>query len=152
MSAFEPADPDFRAVVRASFGRQGLMGTLGAELLGVEPGEVAIAMPFTPGVSQQHGTFHAGALASIVDSAGGYAALSLMPPGSSVVSVEFKVNMIAPGLGERAVATGSVVRAGRSLTVTRGEVVVERGDERTVCVVMQQTLMRLGARAGRPAG
>jgi len=145
-------NPDFAAVVRDSFARQGLMRHLGASLTRIEPGVVAIAMDFSDAVSQQHGYFHAGALASVADSAGGYAALALMPPGSSVVSVEFKVNMLTPALGERVEAIGTVVRAGRTLTVCQAEAFVERGGERTLCLILQQTLMRLEAREGRAEG
>lgn len=151
MTAQSP-NPDFAAVVRDSFERQGLMRTLSATLTRIDPGIVAIAMLFSDGVSQQHGYFHAGAVSSIADSAGGYAALTLMPAGASVLSVEFKVNMLAPALGERIEAIGTVIRAGRTLTVTRAEAFVEKDGHRTLCLILQQTLMRLDPREGRPAG
>ncbi len=147
-----PANADYISVVRDSFARQGLMAHLGAKLTRIEPGVVAIALDFHEGVSQQHGYFHAGALASVADSAGGYAALTLMPAGSSVLSVEFKVNMLAPALGERVEAIGTVIRAGRTLTVCQAEAFVEKDGERTLCLLLQQTLMRLEPREGRAEG
>src|SRR5215207_4936943 len=101
-----PKDPDFEARVRASFASQGLMVTLGATLVRVFPGLVEILLPASRAVSQQHGFVHAGALASIADSAAGYAALSLMPPGAGVLTAEFKINLMAPGIGELMMARG----------------------------------------------
>ncbi len=131
------------ARVTASFARQAFMTTLGAELVSVAPGEVTIALPCTPALAQQQGSMHAGAVTAIVDSACGYAALSLMPPDADVVSVEFKVNLVAPARGDRLVATGRVVRAGRTLTVCTGEV---RAGESLVAV-MQATMMRVQEKA-----
>ena len=128
------------ARVAASFARQAFMATLGAELVSVTPGEVTIAMPCRDALAQQQGAMHAGAVTAIVDSACGYAALSLMPPDADVVSVEFKVNLLAPARGDRLVATGRVVRAGRTLTVCAGEV---RAGE-TLVAIMQATMMRVG--------
>ena len=145
---YQPRDPDFEARVRASFARQAFMAALGAELMAVSPGEVSIALPFREDLTQQHGFLHAGAVASVVDSACGYAALSLMPPGAGVLSVEFKVNLLAPAAGERFIATGRVVKPGRTLTVCAGEVAAERGGERTVVALMQATMMTLRDRAG----
>ena len=145
---YQPRDPDFEARVRASFARQAFMAALGAELMAVSPGEVSIALPFREDLTQQHGFLHAGAVASVVDSACGYAALSLMPPGAGVLSVEFKVNLLAPAAGERFIATGRVVKPGRTLTVCAGEVAAERGGERTVVALMQATMMTLAGRAG----
>ena len=145
---YQPKDPHFEARVRASFARQAFMAALGAELMAVSPGEVSIALPFREDLTQQHGFLHAGAVASVVDSACGYAALSLMPPGAGVLSVEFKVNLLAPAAGERFIATGRVVKPGRTLTVCAGEVAAERGGERTVVALMQATMMTLRDRAG----
>lgn len=119
---FAPSDPEFRERIAASFARQGLMETLGAELTRVEPGFCEIGLPFRPGLSQQHGYFHAGAIGAIADSAGGYAAYSLMGAADSVLSVEYKLNLLAPGRGERLEARGRVLRAGRTLTVCRVDV------------------------------
>lgn len=116
-----PRDPDFERRVRASFERQPAMATLGATLARVSPGEVDIELPFRSDLTQQHGFLHAGVVTSVMDSACGYAALSLMERGSAVLSVEFKVNLLAPALGDRFRAYGRVVRAGRTLTVVSGE-------------------------------
>lgn len=145
--AFVPVDPAFRARVAASFARQGAMATIGATLVAVEPGYCAIALVPGPAVSQQHGYVHAGIVATIVDSAGGYAGFTLFPPEASVLSVEFKLNLLAPAQGERLVAEGFVVKSGRTLTIARGEVHAESGGRRTLVALMQQTLMTM---RGRP--
>ena len=116
-----PRDPDFEQRVRASFARQAAMATVGATLARVVPGEVAIELPFRSELTQQHGFLHAGIIASVMDSACGYAALSLMERGAAVLSVEFKVNLLAPARGNRFRAIGRVVRAGRTVTVVSGE-------------------------------
>jgi uncharacterized protein (TIGR00369 family) len=133
--------------VRASFGRQRLMQTLGAELTAVRPGEVEITLPFREDLTQQHGFLHAGAVTAIVDSACGYAALTQMPPEVEVLSVEFKVNLLAPALGDRFIALGRVLRSGRTITVCTGEVHAEQGDSRKLICAMQATMI-----ASRPAG
>ena len=107
--------------VRASFARQGAMALIGARLLDVREGYCALALTPRPDVSQQHGYVHAGILATLVDSAGGYAGYSVFPEGSSVLTVEFKLNLLAPAQGDEIVAEGFVVKSGRTLTVTRGE-------------------------------
>ena len=113
---------DPRQRIAASFARQGLMRTLGATIARVADGEVRIALPFSTHLSQQHGYLHAGAVTSIVDSACGYAALSKAPAGFEVVTAEFKLNLLRPALGQRFIAIGKVVNAGRLLTVCSGEV------------------------------
>jgi uncharacterized protein (TIGR00369 family) len=123
-------DPQFEQRIRGSFERQAAMATLGATLARVAPGEVVVELPFRPELTQQHGFLHAGIVTSVMDSACGYAALSLMEPGTAVLSVEFKVNLIAPARGKRFRATGRVVRAGRTVTVVTAEFhVVEAPDE-----------------------
>jgi uncharacterized protein (TIGR00369 family) len=139
----EPLDPAFEARVRESYARQRMLHTMGATLERVAPGEVDIRLPFRPELSQQHGFFHAGAMTTIVDTACGYAALTLMPPGAAVLSVEFKVNLLAPGKGEAVVARARVVKAGRTLTVVTGDVFAQsRGEERLVAT-MTATMMTL---------
>jgi uncharacterized protein (TIGR00369 family) len=129
------------------------METLGARLARVAPGEVEIVAAYHEGLSQQHGYFHAGVTTTIVDSAGGYAAYSLFPPDTSILTVEFKINLLAPAHGEELRACGKVVKPGRNLTVCDGEVYVLRDGAETLCAKMQQTLMRLDARPdGPPAG
>jgi uncharacterized protein (TIGR00369 family) len=138
---WKPQNPAFAERVRASFDRQGAMRTLGAELEAVEPGYCAITLVPRAEVAQQHGYVHAGVVAAIVDSAGGYAGFSLFPVTASVLTVEFKLNLLAPAAGERLVAEGFVVKPGRTLAVTRGEVHAEHGGKRTLVALMQQTLM-----------
>lgn len=143
LPAFEPRDADFEARVRGSFARQGAMATLGATLEAVAPGYCAIALVPRPEVSQQHGYVHAGVVAAIVDSAGGYAGFSLFPRDSTVLTVEFKLNLLAPAEGERIVAEGFVVKSGRTLTITRGEVHAEHAGGWTLVALMQQTLIAM---------
>jgi len=136
-----PADPGFAGRVRASFDRQGAMKTIGAELVAVEPGYCAIALVPRPEIAQQHGYVHAGVVSAIVDTAGGYAGFTLFPADSSVLTVEFKINLLAPAAGERLLAEGFVVKPGRTLAITRGEVHAEKHGKRTLVAIMQQTLM-----------
>jgi len=143
-------DPDFAERVRASFARQAFMATLGAELAAVEPGLVVIELAFRDDLVQQHGFLHAGVVTSVIDSACGYAALSLMRVGTGVVSVEFKVNLMAPAMGERFRATGRVVRAGRTLTVCAGEMhaLTDGAAPPSPIAIMQATMMALHERPG----
>lgn len=136
---------DLRDRIVASFNAQGLMTTLGATLVVVEEGEVHIAMPFSPHLSQQHGYVHAGAITSIVDSACGYAALTKAPQGGEVVTAEFKTNFMRPALGDRFLAIGRVQSSGRSLTVCTGEVRAFTGADAAYKVValMQATMVNV---------
>ncbi|MEP7000256.1 MAG: PaaI family thioesterase [bacterium] len=134
-------DPDFEARVRASFAKQQFMATLGAQLQRVAVGEVAIALPFRADLTQQHGFLHAGVMTSVVDSACGYAALSVMEPGAAVLSVEFKVNLLAPAEGTHFLAVGRVVRSGRTLVVCAGELHAIHNERDTVVALMQGTMM-----------
>ena len=117
------------------------MALVGAELVTVAPGYCAIALTPRPEVTQQHGYVHAGIVATIVDSAGGYAGFTLFPADASVLTVEYKLNLLAPAAGDRLVAEGFVVKPGRTLVITRGEVHAERDGTRTLVALMQQTLM-----------
>jgi uncharacterized protein (TIGR00369 family) len=146
-----PADPAYADRVRDSFARQGAMATIGARLVAVEPGYCAIDLVPSAALSQQHGYVHAGVVAMIVDSAGGYAGFTLFPASASVLSVEFKINMLAPAQGERIVAEGFVVKSGRTLTITRGEVHAESAGRRTLVALMQQTLIAMHGRPEAPA-
>jgi len=152
MTDFEPRDPDFERKVRDSFARQRVMSTLGATLTRVAPGLVEITLPHRVDLTQQHGYLHAGIAGTIADSAGGYAGFSLMPPGSTVLSVEYRVHLLAPARGERFVARGRVVKPGRTLTVCELEVEAIEGERRTRCVIGTQTLICLPEAADRPAG
>jgi uncharacterized protein (TIGR00369 family) len=120
-----PRDPDFAARVRASFAAQRFMAHLGAELLSVAPGAVEIALPLRPALTQHHGYAHAGATWSIADTAAGFAAQTLMAPDEGVLTVELKINLLAPARGARLIARGRVERAGRRLTVGRADVFAE---------------------------
>ncbi len=142
---FRAADAAYEARVRESFARQGAMVHLGATIRSLGPGRCEIALPFRPELSQQHGYFHAGIVSAIVDSAGGYAALTLFAAQSEVLTVEFKINLIAPADGELLIADGRVVRAGRTLTICTGEVRSLRDGVAKPCAIMQQTLMRVAA-------
>ena len=142
-----PADPNYEARVRASFAKQQFMATLGASMTTVQPGEVSIELPFRADLTQQHGFLHAGVVTSVIDSACGYAALTLMPPDRAVLSVEFKVNLIAPAQGAAFRARGRVVRAGRTLTVCTGDLRVVGSD--SVVAMMQATMMAVEGRTDR---
>src|SRR5204863_7700442 len=122
-----PQDPEFDARVRSSFARQRFMATIGARLTRVAAGEVDIEVDVRDDLTQQHGFLHAGVLAAAADSACGYAALSLMPAGAAVLSVEFKINLLAPAVGERVVARGRVIRGGKTITVCWGDVTAYAG-------------------------
>jgi uncharacterized protein (TIGR00369 family) len=134
-------DPDFEARVRASFARQRVMATLGATLVRVAPGEAEIALPYRSELTQQHGFLHAGIVATILDSACGYAAFSLMPPNVAVLTVEYKLNLLRPASGERMVARARVVRAGQTLTVCAGDVYAQTGDTEKAVATMLATIM-----------
>ena len=144
---FAPPDPHYDERVRASFARQGAMRLLGARLLELRPGFCAIELPYREDLTQQHGYIHAGIVSAIVDSAGGYAGFTLFPGDSSVLTVEYKLNLLAPAAGERLIAEGRVVKPGRTLAITRGEVYAEAAGKRTLCALMQQTLIVLSGRA-----
>jgi len=151
-----PVDPDFAARVRASFDRQAAMKLIGATLTRVEPGHAVIELPFRADLTQQHGFIHGGMTAMIADSAAGYAAYTLFPADSSVLTVEFKINLVAPADGERLVASGRVKKAGRTLTICEFEVAAVRHGRSTVCALGLQTLICLAGKpdtaAMRPAG
>ena len=134
--------------VHASFARQGLMRTIGATLTDLAPGRCTIELPFADAVSQQQGFFHGGIVATLADNAGGFAAQSLMPLGSEVVTLEYKVNFLRPAAGTRLIAVGAVLRAGRTVTVTRVDVSIEQGDRRVLCAALQQSIMASPAALG----
>jgi len=129
--------------ITASFRLQGLMETLAAEVISVSHGEVHIAMPFSKRLSQQHGYLHAGAIASIVDSACGYAALTMAPLDCEVVTAEFKINLMRPAIGERFIAVGKVHNAGKLLTICTGEVRAFTGSSHKVIAIMQATIANI---------
>jgi uncharacterized protein (TIGR00369 family) len=143
--ALQPRNPDYERLVRDSFARQGLLRQLGAWMVEVAPGRVVIELPFAARITQQQGLFHGAAIAAIGDSAGGYAALSLMPAGSEVVTIEYKVNFVRPAKGALLRAVGEVVRAGRSVSVARIDVAICEGDRRETCALLQASFMRIEA-------
>ena len=134
------------ARVRASFDRQGMMTTLGVEVIAVEPGRVEMSLRHDDRFTQQHGFLHAGAVASVLDTACGYAAYSVMPPEASVLTVTYTINLLAPAAGERFAITGEVVRAGRTLVVCRGEAFADAGQR--PFAVMQATMTAVYDRPG----
>lgn len=136
---------DIQERIARSFQSQGLMATLGAQLVAVADGEVQIALPFSRHLSQQHGYLHAGAITSILDSACGYAALTRAPAGQEVVTAEFKINLLRPALGERFLAIGRVQSAGRTLTVCTGEARAFVGTASKVVALMQATIVNVRA-------
>jgi uncharacterized protein (TIGR00369 family) len=129
--------------VRSSFAKQGLMATLGATLAKVEPGRVEIALKPIPAITQQHGFVHAGAVSAIADSAAGYATMSLLPLDTSVLTTEFKINLIAPATGDRIVARGEVVKAGRTLTIAQTRVVAVTGGTEKLVALLVATMMAI---------
>jgi uncharacterized protein (TIGR00369 family) len=136
-----PPDPNFDARVRASFDKQRLMRTIGAVVEEVAPGRVTLRLPFRDDLTQQHGFLHAGTIAALADSACGYAALSLMPADAAVLSIEFKVNMLAPAKGDAIVARGEVIRAGRTIMACRADDVSIQGADEKLVAAMQGTMM-----------
>ena len=148
--AFAPKNPDFATRVRDGFARQGAMALIGAELASLEPGAAAIEVPFRPDLAQQHGYFHGGIVGMVADSAAGYAAFSLMSADASVLSVEYKINFIAPAEGERLIARGRVVKRGRTLCICQVDVAVRRGGTETPCALMLQTVMALAGKPDHP--
>lgn len=151
MTAFRPRDPDWEAKVRASFARQTVMQTIGARLAAVGPGQCEIELQYRPDLCQQDGYLHAGITTTIADSAAGYAAFSLMPPGASVLTVEFKVNLMAPAAGQRFLARGTVINPGRTLIVVAADVVAETRGEPKVVAQMLATMMCLQRETDAPA-
>jgi uncharacterized protein (TIGR00369 family) len=145
--------PGFQGRVTDSFARQKIMGLLGAKLGKVKAGRVEIELPRRDDLVQQHGFLHAGVLGTIADSAGGYAGYTLMPPNASVLTIEYKLHLLRPAVGERFLARGTVKRAGRNITITEMEVEAVEGRKRTLCAWGTQTLMQVSADGlGRPPG
>ncbi len=138
---FEPRNPTFVDDIKSSFAKQHVMRLIGAELGRIEPGFVTIELPYREDLTQQDSYLHAGIVTTIMDSACGYAAYSLMPTGSEVLSVEFKVNLLRPAKGELFQAEGEVIKPGKTLTVVRGNVYSLAGDDRHLIATMQGTMI-----------
>jgi uncharacterized protein (TIGR00369 family) len=138
----QPRNPSFAEEIKQSFAKQTIMALIGAELTRVEPGVIEITLPYRPDLAQQHGYLHAGIVTTIADSACGYAAYSLMPAESEVLSVEFKVNLLRPAKGENFLAVAEVVKAGKTLTVVRADVFgVDREGQRQLIATMIGTMI-----------
>lgn len=138
----------FETRIRDSFAKQGFMTTLGATLERVAPGDIEIALRPHPGLMQQHGFVHGGVVGALADSAAGYAALSVLPAGTGVLTAEFKINLLAPALGERIVARGRVVKAGRTLTLAQADVFAQSGGQEKLIALLTATLMTIKGRDG----
>jgi len=139
-----PLNPSFAEDVARSFTQQPIMNLIGARLSLVEPGVVEITLPYRADLTQQHGYLHAGIITTVADSACGYAAFTLMPAGSNVLSVEFKVNLLRPAQGKEFVARAEVIKPGRTLSVVRADVFTIRDDERELVATMQGTMICVG--------
>ena len=146
MSPFTPKNPDFREIATATFDAQRAMRTLGISLARLEPGEVELAMPYSPDFTQQNGFVHAGIITAGLDNACGIAAFSLMPAGSDILTVEFKTNLLAPAKGERFMFRGIVIKPGRTLTVCEGRAYAVLDGVETLIATMTGTLMALPRR------
>ena len=140
---FTPKDPDFVARVSDSFGRQKFMQLLNAELHRVEPGYCEIRIPYRLDLTQQHSFFHAGIIGTIADNAAGYAAFSLMAKTSTILAVEFKLNLISPANGELLIGRGYVLKYGKTLTICRSDIFTLKGGEEKLCAASQSTMMEL---------
>ena len=141
LTRFEPKDPDFEARVRQSFGEQEIMGTIGAVMRSVEPGRVEIELPYHKRLTQQDGFIHAGVSSTIMDSACGYAAFSLMPAEARVLTIEFKINLLAPAAGERFRAVGQVRKAGRNVYFAEADLLARSDAGEKLVATMSGTLM-----------
>ncbi|MBI3407919.1 MAG: PaaI family thioesterase [Planctomycetes bacterium] len=139
-------DPVLESRVRASFARQRVMKTIGAQMTHVEAGSVEITLPYRPELTQQHGFLHAGIVATILDSACGYAAFSLMPADMAVLTVEYKINLLRPARGERVMARAHVVKPGRTLTVVKGDVFAQTSGDEKLVATMLATIIAVGER------
>ncbi len=146
MTKFDPKDPDFEGKVRRAFANQSLLATLGMRLELVEPGMVRVALPFASHILQQHGFVHGGAVAAMGDTACGFAAMSLMPSGCGILTVEFKISLMAPAQGDCLVATGRVVKPGRTLIFSETEISANRGSETRLIARTTATLMLITGR------
>lgn len=135
------SDPNFAKRVRESFDRQNVMHLIRATMPVIEHGRTEIHLPHWEGIEQQHGYVHGGIVGTIADSAAGYAAMTVVPAGASVLTVEYKMNLVAPANGQSLIARGQVVRAGRTLIVTKAEVFAVDDGREALCALMQQTIM-----------
>ncbi len=145
---FTPKNPKFKQRVQQSFDRQQAMATLGASIIDIEAGQVSIRLPFNETLTQQHGFIHAGIISTVLDSACGYAAFSLMPVNAAVLTIEYKINLLSPAKGDWFEAVGIVKKPGRNVTVADGEVYANSGGDRKLVASMVGTLMSIYDREG----
>jgi uncharacterized protein (TIGR00369 family) len=148
MTDFTPPDAQYAGRVRASFERQAAMRTIGAQLALIEPGRVHIELPWAQPLTQQHGFLHAGMVATALDSACGYAGFSLMPVDAAVLTIEYKINLLAPAKGERFRMEGLVLKPGRTITVAEGRAYAIEGEREKLIATMNCTLMAVVGREG----
>lgn len=143
---YQPKFSNYKAKIQDSFNRQGFMDHLNAELVKVEPGFCEIHVPYSKNLTQQHGFFHAGVISTIADNTAGYASFSLMEENSTILTVEYKLNLIAPGDGEKLVGRAEVLKSGRTLTICRSEIFVVKNGVEKLCAAAQATLIELANR------
>ena len=148
--SFKALDPNFEQRIRESFSRQYFMSFIGAELALVEPGYCEIHLNYKRDLSQQHGFFHGGIIGTLADNSGGYAAYSLMPSNASILTVEYKLNLVAPGDGDLLIGRGQVIKPGRTLTICKSDVFVVKNDVEKLCATSLVTLMTMFGKADKP--
>ncbi len=144
---FTPRDPDYKNKVRESFERQQFMTYINAELVEVLPGYCEIHIPYDSNLTQQHGYFHAGIISTLADNAAGYASFSLMEEDASILTVEFKLNIMSPGDGEKLIGKAKVLKSGKTLTICRAEVYAVKQGVEKLCAAAQSTLIELKGRS-----
>ncbi len=152
MPAFEVRNNDYANRIRQSFARQGFMATLGAKLTNVDAGMVEIQVAYRADLSQQHGFFHGGVIGTLADNAGGYASFTLMKATDSILTVEYKLNIMAPANGDLLISRGRVLRPGRRITVSQADVFVERQGVEHLCATMLGTFITLPDTPDVPSG
>ncbi len=150
MSSFEIFDKNYKTRVSSSFTRQPFMDLIGAELVDVQPGYCEIQLPYKKELSQQHGYFHGGVIGTIADNCGGYAAYSLLPEGTSILTVEYKINLVAPGNGERLIGRAKVIKPGRTLMISSTEIFVVSNGVEKLCATSLMTLMAMHGKSDQP--
>lgn len=150
MESFDPLDKNYEKKIKESFSRQPFMDFINAELVEIKPGYCEIHLPYKNDLCQQHGYFHAGIIGTIADNCGGYAAFSLMPKGASVLTVEYKMNLVAPGDGDLLIGCAQVIKPGRTLTICKAEVFVVKHKIRTLCATSLMTVMAMHGKADTP--
>ena len=143
MTTFTPPDPDWQTRCRDSFARQTIMATMGAQLTHLEPGASEIEMPFNAAFTQQHGFLHAGTIATVLDSACGYAALTVMEADAAILTIEFKVNLLSPGKGERFLFRGKVIKPGRTILIADGQAFAITNGAEKLIATMTATMMSI---------